>query len=113
MFVADPDHYMPQYGGSCAGATAFGVLTPADPEAWNNLGVVLYQEHRTDEAIACFQEALRHRPDFADAHFNLGNALFVEHKLDEAIAEYREALRLSPDSAAIKDRLRALGVPTN
>jgi protein O-mannosyl-transferase len=88
-------------------------LNPADAETWNNLGVGLYQEHRTDQAIACFHEALRYRPDFPDAHFNLGNALFVEHKLDEAVAEYREALRLAPDSAAIKDRLRALGVPTN
>ena len=88
-------------------------LSPADAETWNNLGVVLYQEHRTDQAIACFHEAVRYRPDFPDAHFNLGNALFVEHKLDEAVAEYREALRLAPDSAAIKNRLRALGVPAN
>jgi hypothetical protein len=33
--------------------------------------------------------------------------------LDEAVAEYREALRLAPDSAAIKNRLRALGAPGN
>jgi cytochrome c-type biogenesis protein CcmH/NrfG len=39
--------------------------------------------------------------------------LFVEHKFDEAVGEYREALRLAPDSGAIKNRLRALGVPTN
>jgi protein O-mannosyl-transferase len=88
-------------------------LSPADAETWNNLGVVLYQKHRTDQAIACFHEAVRYRPDFPDAHFNLGNALFVEHKLDEAVAEYREALRLAPDSAAIKNRLRALGVLAN
>ena len=88
-------------------------LNPADAETWNNLGVVLYQEHRTDQAIASFHEALRYRPDFPDAHFNLGNALLVEHKLDEAVAEYREALRLAPDSAALKNRLRALGVPAN
>jgi len=88
-------------------------LNPADAETWNNLGVVLYQGHRTDQAIACFHEALRYRPDLPDAHFNLGNALFVEHKLDEAVAEYREALRLAPDSAAIKNRLRALGAPGN
>ena len=88
-------------------------LNPGDAETWNNLGVGLYQEHRTDQAIDCFHEALRYRPDFPDAHFNLGNALFVEHKLDEAVAEYREALRLAPDSVVLKDRLHALGVPTN
>jgi hypothetical protein len=34
LFAADPDRYMPQYGGFCAGAMVFGDLTPADPEAW-------------------------------------------------------------------------------
>jgi len=42
MFVADPDHYMPQYGGNCAGSTAFGVLLPADPEAWTIVDGKLY-----------------------------------------------------------------------
>jgi hypothetical protein len=34
LFASDPDRYMPQYGGFCAGAMVFGDLTPADPEAW-------------------------------------------------------------------------------
>jgi len=34
MFAADPDRYMPQYGGSCAGAMAMGVSVPANPENW-------------------------------------------------------------------------------
>jgi len=34
MFAADPDHYMPQYGGSCAGGMAMGVSVPANPENW-------------------------------------------------------------------------------
>jgi hypothetical protein len=42
MFIADPDHYMPQYGGNCAGATAFGDLMPADPEAWTIVDGKLY-----------------------------------------------------------------------
>ena len=87
-------------------------LNPKDSEVWNNLGVILYQKRRTDEAIGCYHEALQYRPEFADAHFNLGNALFVEHKLNEAIAEYQKALVLDPNSAAIKNRLRALGVPS-
>jgi hypothetical protein len=34
MFAADPDRYMPQYGGSCAGGMAMGVAVPANPENW-------------------------------------------------------------------------------
>ena len=42
MFVADPEHYMPQYGGNCAGATAFGVVVPGDPTAWTIVDGKLY-----------------------------------------------------------------------
>ena len=42
MFIADPEHYMPQYGGNCAGATAFGVVVPGDPEAWTIVDGKLY-----------------------------------------------------------------------
>jgi len=34
MFAADPDRYIPQYGGSCAGGMALGVSVPANPENW-------------------------------------------------------------------------------
>lgn len=34
MFAADPDRYMPQYGGLCAGGMSLGVSVPANPENW-------------------------------------------------------------------------------
>jgi len=34
MFTADPDRYMPQFGGSCANSMARGVSVPANPELW-------------------------------------------------------------------------------
>lgn len=34
LFAADPDRYMPQYGGYCAGAMESGSVTPADPRNW-------------------------------------------------------------------------------
>ena len=34
MFAADPDRYMPQYGGMCAGGMAMGVSVPANPDKW-------------------------------------------------------------------------------
>jgi hypothetical protein len=34
MFAADPDRYLPQYGGFCAGGMAMGVQIPANPENW-------------------------------------------------------------------------------
>jgi YHS domain-containing protein len=34
LFKADPDHYAPQYAGSCAAAVAAGVKIEAQPEHW-------------------------------------------------------------------------------
>jgi hypothetical protein len=42
MFTSNPDHYMPQFGGFCAGAMVGGHLVPADPEAWAIVDGKLY-----------------------------------------------------------------------
>jgi len=34
LFEADPDRYIPQYGGSCASGMAGGISVPANPENW-------------------------------------------------------------------------------
>ena len=69
MFVADPDHYMPQYGGNCAAATAFGVPLPADPEAWTIVDGKLYMvasKKFLDQWKANSAENIRQ----ADAHWH-------------------------------------------
>ena len=46
-----------------------------------------------------YRQAIRLKPDYAEAHSNLGNALRAMGQLDEAIAAYRQAIRLQPDLA--------------
>jgi len=48
---------------------------PHYAEARNNLGIALGMSGRLDEAINQFREALRVKPDFADARRNLEMAL--------------------------------------
>ena len=73
-----------------------------NPHAWaaqNNLGIILWQAGKTQEAIDHYHQALQEHPNFFDAHHNLGLALASDGKLDEAVKEYREALRFLPNSA--------------
>jgi hypothetical protein len=42
LFIANPDRYMPQFGGFCAGAMETGTLVPANPEAWAIVDGKLY-----------------------------------------------------------------------
>ena len=83
-----------------------------NPNAWlahNNLGIVLAQSGRFDEAIAHGEEAVRLRPGFAEARNNLGLTLTEAHRLPEAIDQLSEAVRLDPDLAGARLNLgRAL-----
>lgn len=51
------------------------------------------------EVMAEFREAIRLRPDFAEAHNNLGLVLTQEGDDEAAIAAFREALKHAPDYA--------------
>jgi tetratricopeptide (TPR) repeat protein len=64
------------------------------------------------EAVAEYEQALRSKPDYVEAHFNLGLALEKMGRTAEAIGQYEQALKLRPDYTPAKDalaRLRAGG----
>ena len=71
-----------------------------NPGCWmahGNLGVYLMDRGSLAEATRHFREAIRIKPDYADAHNNLGNALVRQPGgLPEAITEFEEAVRLNP-----------------
>ena len=50
-------------------------IKPDDADAYNNLGVALFGEKMTEEAIDYFKEAIRIRPGFTAAKTNLETVL--------------------------------------
>jgi tetratricopeptide (TPR) repeat protein len=62
-----------------------------------NYGNVLLQQHRPQDAIAEYHEALHSNPNYADAYSDLGNVLVQQGRTQEAIAECLAALRIDPD----------------
>ena len=75
------------------------------PTLHYNLGAALASEVKLDEAIRHYQEALRLKPDRAEAHNNLGTAFYQQGRTGEAIRQFQEALRLKPDYAEARKNL--------
>jgi tetratricopeptide (TPR) repeat protein len=55
-----------------------------------------------EAAVAEYREALRLRPDHAEARNNLGRVLIAMGRADEGVAEIREAARVRPNSFHIQ-----------
>jgi tetratricopeptide (TPR) repeat protein len=74
---------------------------PGSAAGHNGMGVALASRGRTDEAIVHYREALRLRPEFAQALGNLGQARWEAGRADEAEALFRRALHLDPGRAEV------------
>jgi tetratricopeptide (TPR) repeat protein len=72
-------------------------IQPDWADAHYNLGNLLRNSKRFDEAEAAYRQALAIRPEWADAHANLGNLLKEVKRFDEAESAYRRALAFRPN----------------
>ena len=64
-----------------------------------NKGIDFFKREDWDVAIACYSEAIRLKPDYADAYYNRGIAYSKKGESDAAIKDFSEAIRLKPDDA--------------
>ncbi len=62
--------------------------------AWNNLGIAEADEGRQREAIACYSNAIKIRPDFSFAINNRALAYDATGQYDKAISDYNYAINL-------------------
>ena len=73
-----------------------------NPRCWmahTNLGRLLAQQGKSDEAEAHYQTALTINPGDENIHFNYANLLARTGRLDDAVAQYQQALQLAPEKA--------------
>lgn len=85
-------------------------LEPDRADWYSNLGIVLQDRLKLDDAIAAYRRAIALDPDHANAHNNLGVVLRAKSKAVEAEAAYREAIRIDPEHS---DAYHNLGVLLN
>lgn len=60
-------------------------------------GCEYYDEEKFEDAIRFFKEAIRIKPDYAEAYFNLGLTYRREGYQDEAITAFKAAIKIKPD----------------
>ncbi|MCX5658206.1 MAG: tetratricopeptide repeat protein [Planctomycetota bacterium] len=84
-------------------------MGPATSVAWirasaqNNIGSYLSRQlGRHDEAIAHYEAALRHKPDYDEAHNNLAVALARRGQTQQAAYHYLRAIEINPNVAGVR-----------
>jgi len=68
--------------------------SPHNYRAHNNLGYVLLEQGRSEEAIVHLHEAIRIKPGFAKVHNNLGIAFVQQGSKNDAVKSFNKALRI-------------------
>ena len=79
-----------------------------NPGCWMahyNLGIVLSEKGKADQAIEHYRRAVDLRPDYAEAHYNLGRLLVENGQVDDAIAHYERAAAINPADAEAQNNL--------
>jgi len=75
------------------------------PERFLVLSLAAYQAHRFRECIALAEEALKLRPDYAEAYNNIAAGHNAIGEWDEAVAAAERALQIKPDFALARGNL--------
>lgn len=81
--------------------------------AYNNFGLALMRDGKSNDAVFYFKKTLQIRPDFLKTVDNLGIALYRLEKFEEALFYYLKALKIDPKHAGMHNNtanvLTALG----
>ena len=63
-------------------------INPQNVDAYNNLGVILREQGKVEEAIVNFKQAIAIMPNLATAHYHLGMTLLSTGDLENGFSEY-------------------------
>ena len=90
------------------GETLWRDTLAKNPNAWmahNNLGLLLFDRGRIDEAIGQYEAALRIKQNDDFAYNNLGNAFAAQSDMARAEHNFVAALAIAPDNAEAHNNL--------
>jgi tetratricopeptide (TPR) repeat protein len=77
-------------------SSVLGASGGGDADSLFNQGVIFWNAGKIADAKHQFEEALKIKPDHADAHYWVGMASLNEGKVNDAIPHFEEYLKLAP-----------------
>ncbi|MCA9000030.1 MAG: TIGR03032 family protein [Planctomycetaceae bacterium] len=84
-------------------------LRPMMPEVASNLGLVLHEAGRLNEALGVYEEAVRLFPDHVLTLLRYGNLLRdAPQRVEDAKSQYTKALQIEPENAFLHANLAQL-----
>ena len=86
----------------------FGKIIEIQPNfyfAYNNMGNVLKDLCRLDEAKIYYQKCIKINPEYIDAYIGLGKTFLDYNKLEESAAAFKQALKLKPENGELHRHL--------
>jgi len=75
------------------------VTNPQNPLYWNELGIAHHNQAQLDQALKCYQKAVKVDPHYADAQNNIGTILYERKKFPKAIRAYKRAISIRDNFA--------------
>ena len=76
-------------------------IDPYSAPTWNNLGLVLHELYRYDEACVAYDQALDLVPDYVEAISNRASSLYYGRRFRKPKPLFRSALVLAPESGSV------------
>jgi tetratricopeptide (TPR) repeat protein len=70
-------------------------IVPEDSKSWNLKGNILFDMRNFNDAVYCFDQAIRFDSSSADFHYNRGNAMRSLNQYEEALLNFNEAIKKS------------------
>ena len=76
-----------------------------NPVVLNKIGIAYHQMQQLDNARKSYEQAVRLKPDYAEAINNLGTVYYAKKSFSRAVRYYQRALKYAPKSASIYSNL--------
>jgi tetratricopeptide (TPR) repeat protein len=76
-----------------------------NPVISNKMGIAYHQMQQLDNAKKYYEQAVRLKPDYAEAINNLGTVCYAKRSFGKSVSYYKRALKYAPNSASIYSNL--------